>query len=285
MTLNLTLVIPTRDRPAQLAGCLAALVPQLRAGDELLVVDSASRVPVAADVPVLRLERPGASRARNAGWRTATGEVVAFVDDDVRVAAGWRDAVAGAIEGVAFACGRVAVPPAQRGVERPVAVTPDVPPTRLDRHSPDLLGVSANLLVRREVLHQVGGFDERLGPGTWFCAAEDVELLDRLVLAGHVGCYSPALLAHHEQWRDRRALLRLDWGYGKGAGARAVWNGGPRGRRLARTALWSHGLAPVAGDVRRRYGFGVATSLTRTAGTVAGLAVAGLTGATRRRGP
>lgn len=276
--MTLTVVIPTRDRPAHLAGCIAALRPQLRENDELLVVDSASRVPVTSDARVLRLEQAGASRARNAGWQAASGSVVAFLDDDVRVAAGWRDALDGALAAVDFACGRVAVPPAQAGIERPVAITPDVPETLLDRHSREVLGVSANLVVRRDVLARVGGFDGRLGPGTWFCAAEDVELLDRLVLAGHLGRYAPALLAHHEQWRDRRALLRLDWGYGKGAGARAVWNGGPRGRRIARAALWEHGLRPVPGDLRRVYGFGVASSLTRTAGTLAGLVVA----ATRR---
>lgn len=278
--MSLTVIVPTRDRPAQLRGCLAALAPQLRPQDELLVVDSASRTPVTCGAQVLRLELPGASRARNAGWRAASRALVAFLDDDVRVAPGWRDAVDPAVAGVAFACGRVAVPAAQLGVERPVALTPDVPETLLDRHSPQVLGVSANLVVRKDVLAGVGGFDERLGPGTWFCAAEDVELLDRLLVAGHVGRYAPGLLAHHEQWRERRELLRLDWGYGKGAGARAVWNGGPRGRRLARAALWDQGLAPVPGDVRRGYGFGVATSLTRTAGTVAGLVVAG---ARRRR--
>lgn len=272
--MTLTVVVPTRDRPGQLAGCLAALRPQLRLNDEVLVVDSASRTPVTADARVLRLERAGASRARNAGWQAASGTIVAFLDDDVRVAPGWRDTVDAALDDVDFACGRVAVPPAQVGVERPVAVTPDVPEILLGRHSPDLLGVSANLVVRRELLSLVGGFDERLGPGTWFCAAEDVELLDRLVLAGYLGRYAPTLLAHHEQWRDRPALLRLDWGYGKGAGARAVWNGGLRGRRIARAALWQQGLQPVAGDLRQGYGFGVATSLTRTAGTLAGLLVA-----------
>lgn len=269
--MRLSVVVPTRDRPAHLAACLEALRPQLRADDELLVVDSASRVRMRG---ALRVDAPGASRARNAGWRAATSGLVAFLDDDVRVAPGWRDAVGAAVEGVDFACGRVAVPPSQAGVERPVAVTPDVPETLLDSTSQEVLGVSANLVVRREVLAAVGGFDERLGPGTWFCAAEDVELLDRLLADGHVGRYAPALLAHHEQWRDRRALLRLDWGYGKGAGARAVLAGGARGRRLARAALWEQGLRPVPGDVRRRYGFGVATGVTRAAGTVVGLAFA-----------
>ena len=267
--MSLTVVVPTRDRPGLLAGCLAALRPQLRPDDELLVVDSASRTPVDG---ALRVEVPGTSRARNAGWRAARHDVVAFLDDDVRVAAGWRDAVEPALQGVDLACGRVAVPPEQAGAERPVAVTPDVPERLLT--ADDVVGVSANLVVRRAALAAVGGFDERLGPGTWFAAAEDLELLDRLLAAGRTGRYAPSLLAHHEQWRDRRDLLRLDWGYGKGAGARAAWRGGARGRRLAREALWEQGLRPVPGDLRRGYQYGVATGLTRTAGALAGLAVA-----------
>lgn len=268
--MRVSVVVPTRDRPELLAGCLAALRPQLLPDDELVVVDSAGRRPVEG-ADVLRLAIPGASRARNAGWRAARGDVVAFLDDDVRVAPGWRAALPEALDGVDFACGRVAVPPAQEGVERPVAVTPALPETMLDPRSTQVLGVSANLVVRRDVLDGVGGFDDRLGPGTWLAAAEDVELLDRLLAAGHRGRYAPSLLAFHEQWRDRRALLRLDWGYGKGAGARAVWAGGARGRRLAREALWEQGLRPLPGDLRAGYQYGVLTALVRTAGAVTGL--------------
>ncbi len=269
--MRLSVVVPTRDRPRLLAGCLAALLPQLRADDELLVVDSASQMPVAG--AAVRCTAPGASRARNAGWQAATGEAVAFLDDDVRVEPGWRDAVEPALDGVDVACGRVQVPPEQAGVERPVAVTPDVAETLLTAGGP-VLGVSANLVVRRTALDVHGGFDERLGPGTWFAAAEDVELLDRLLREGCTGRYAPSLSASHVQWRGRRALLRLDWGYGKGAGARAVWAGGAYGRRLARQALWQDALRPVAGDALAGYQFGVATGLVRASGTVAGLVVA-----------
>lgn len=277
----IAVVVPTRDRPEQLGACLDAVLAQLGREDEVVVADSASRRPVTVPqgVRVVRAEVAGASLARNLGWRSTGRPVVAFLDDDVRVAPGWRDALDGALDGVEFVCGRVMVPPEQAGVDRPVAVTPDVPETRIDRSSPDVLGVSANLAVRRDVLERCGGFDERLGPGTWFAAAEDLELLDRLVLAGCVGRYAPAVLAHHEQWRDRRALLALDWGYGKGAGGRAVLarrRERPRGQRLLRDALWERGLRPVGKDLRGGYQFGVASSLTRTAGTMAGVAAASL---------
>ncbi|MDP9181294.1 MAG: glycosyltransferase, partial [Actinomycetota bacterium] len=69
-----SVVVPTRDRPGFLRSCLAAITPLLGPGDELVVVDSASadRAAVAAEVTppavLVRVERPGASRARNAGW-------------------------------------------------------------------------------------------------------------------------------------------------------------------------------------------------------------------------
>jgi GT2 family glycosyltransferase len=156
------------------------------------------------------------------------------------------------------------------GVERPVAVTPDVPEQLLDATS-TLRGVSANLAVRRTALESVGGFDERLGPGTWSRAAEDLELLDRLLRAGHPGRYAPGVLAFHDQWRGRRQLLRLDFGYGVGAGARAAWAGGPQGRVLLREALWHNGIRTIGGDLRHGYQFGVATALVRTTGTAVGV--------------
>ncbi len=267
--MTLAVVVPTRDRPTHLTSCLAALAGELLPGDELVVVDSASVVPVACAARVLRAERPGASAARNLGWQATHAAVIAFVDDDVQVAAGWRAALETALVGVDLVCGRVSVPPHQEGAERPVAVTPDVPEQLLGT---DLRGVSANLAVRRSVLEAVGGFDERLGPGTWARAGEDLELQDRILAAGHLGRYAPSVLAHHDQWRSRRELLRLDVGYGIGAGARAAWARGPRGRQLLREALWDNGISTIGGDLRRGYQFGVATALARAAGAVVGAA-------------
>lgn len=261
----IAVVVPTRDRPAHLASCLAALHAELQEGDELVVVDSCSKQPVPE--ATVRAQRPGASLARNLGWHATSAAVVAFVDDDVQVAPGWRSALAAAIAGVDFVCGRVAVPPSQVGAERPVAVTPDVPRQPLG----DLRGVSANLAVRRTALEGCGGFDERLGPGTWSRAGEDLELQDRLLLAGYSGLYAPEVLAYHDQWRSRRELVRLDYGYGVGAGARAAWLGGEQGRSVLREALWDNGLRPVGSDLRKGYQLGVVTGLVRAAGTLVGV--------------
>lgn len=265
--MTITVVVPTRDRPVHLAACLAALRAELHADDELLVVDSFSEHPVPE--AAIRAPALGASLARNLGWQAAARDVVAFVDDDAQVATGWRSALEAALPGVDAVCGRVAVPLAQQGIERPVAVTADVPAQALSTGS-SLRGVSANLVVRRTALELVGGFDERLGPGTWSRAGEDLELQDRLLRAGLVVRYEPSVLAFHDQWRSRRELLRLDYGYGVGAGARAAWTRGPAGRAVLREGLWDNGIRPVGHDLRIGYQFGALTGLVRAAGTCVG---------------
>ena len=227
-TPRLSVVVPTRDRPERLATCLAALTDVLGPDDELVVADSASADPAAVAAVVaqyggrlVRCEQKGASRARNAGWRAARAEEVAFVDDDVVVRAGWADALVGRTgAGVGFAAGRTVAPEGHTGAA--VSVTVGQPDEVVDRSSRGAFLAANNLLVRREVLEQVGGFDERLGPGTWLEAGEDLELLDRVLEAGVTGRFVADAVAEHEQWRDPAAARRLQWAYGKGMGARVA---------------------------------------------------------------
>src|SRR5581483_9986989 len=96
----LTVVVPTRNRPDRLRTCLDALLPKLAGDDEVVVVDSASSSPASQEVAtalgvrVVVADRPGASYARNLGWRAATRPFVAFIDDDVEVLDDWADAMA-----------------------------------------------------------------------------------------------------------------------------------------------------------------------------------------------
>ena len=255
----LTVVIPTRDRAEWLARCLAALAPQAGALGGVIVVDSASRsteiepVARAHGARYLREEVAGASRARNRGWREATTPYVVFLDDDLLVRPGWADSLAGAAahHDVAFVTGRVALP---EGSSDPTgfALIDHGEPRMLDAQTCGVLGGTANLLVSRDALAAVGGFDERLGPGRWLSAGEDLDLLDRLVERGLTGWYEPAAVVDCEQWREGAERSKLAWAYGKGMGARFA----SMARRSPRRALgrWNEllrlgGLATV---LRRR---------------------------------
>jgi hypothetical protein len=86
---RVSVVVATRNRPAELTACLGALRARAGAAREIVVCDSASDdrgaiegIVSGAGAVLVRCERPGLSVARNAGAERATGEVVAFLDDD-----------------------------------------------------------------------------------------------------------------------------------------------------------------------------------------------------------
>lgn len=260
---TVSVVVPTRDRPEQLSRCVASVRAALRAGDELIVVDSASvraDAVLAAAEPhadrVLRVERPGVDRARNVGWRAARHDVVLFTDDDVVVDPGWAEgfaAAAAAHPEAGFLTGRIEVPPGEPYPRREIALKRETEPQVFDRASVVNLGHGASMASRRPVLEHVGGWDEALGSGGHFRSAPEVDLFDRILAAGYLGYYVPAALAFHEQWRDMDQIERLDFGYGIGNGARIaklMRSDRARARRVAANAFWHWGLATALAQWR-----------------------------------
>ena len=84
-----SVVICTRDRPGELARCLASLPIQTRVPDQVIVVDNASsdgrthEVVVKAEAIYVREDWSGLGFARNAGVRAASGHIIVYTDDDV----------------------------------------------------------------------------------------------------------------------------------------------------------------------------------------------------------
>src|SRR5205085_1111245 len=237
------------DRPDMLARCVASVLAAAGPDDEVIVVDSASTPPVQVDgARVIRCAQPGVNRARNAGWRAAAHALVAYVDDDVIVDAGWADAfarAAAAHPNHAFFSGRVAALTTAGNGHGNVAVKDDGAPAVLDAASRGDLGHGASLLVRGEALAAVRGWDESMGAGARFQSGPETDLYDRLFAAGFSGRYEPSAVAHHDQWRSPAELVRLDWRYGFGNGARIaklVRTNRGRARRVAAEAAWGWGL-------------------------------------------
>jgi glycosyltransferase involved in cell wall biosynthesis len=169
LSLRISVVIPTYRRTVLLRRCLNALLAQRfdRSTFEIVVVDDARSAVTQSSIqayarrlhdrPVIRYFHPpygarGPAAARNAGWRAAVGEIVAFTDDDAVPAQDWlSEGVATMANGVAATWGRILVP-----------LPPN--PTDWERNTAKLEGaefVTANCFVRREVLAAAGGFDER----------------------------------------------------------------------------------------------------------------------------
>ena len=284
----ISIVIATRDRPEHLDRCLTRLRAVVRPEDEIVVVDSASRGDAtsrtarAHGATLVTMPVPGASRARNAGWRAARHDRVAFVDDDVLPHPDWAEAMAAALArgDAAFVTGWIGVPPGQEDVPGPLPLMIEPSPRALTAESGGAFGAGANWGAHRDALARVGGFDDRLGPGRWWAAAEDVDLYDRLVISGLTGQYDPTVRIDHDMWRGRRERLRLHWRYGKGMGGRlsklAVLDR-QRYRRELRDALWTYGTRSLMRELGDRWWGGAACTVLRLTATVVGLLVGRVT--------
>jgi GT2 family glycosyltransferase len=274
---GVTVVVCSRDRAAFLRAALAAVTASLRPQDELVVVDSASTdtevavVAAQSGARVLRAAAPGLGRARNVGWRAASRPLVAFTDDDCAPNADWTAQVEAAFadDTVGYAFGQVV---GGEGAGEPLSLADSTVARRVEPHErADGLGHGANMSCRRAALADVDGFDDELGAGARFPAAEDTDLVLRLQRAGWAGVFRPESIVAHHQWRDRLPALRIMYRYGVGAGAVAAksWRLGAGSGRL-RAEVWDEGLRMSARHLRAGYQFGAAACVLRAVGSTVG---------------
>lgn len=100
--LLVSVIIPTRSRPAFVREAIASVQAQSHARWELIVIDDGSEDETSATlaaidddrVRCLRTEGLGSAGARNAGLELAGGEAIAYLDDDNIMLPGWLAAVA-----------------------------------------------------------------------------------------------------------------------------------------------------------------------------------------------
>jgi GT2 family glycosyltransferase len=178
---------------------------------------------------------PGLSRARNLGASLATGEVLAFTDDDVVAEPGWARslALAVAVAGNDVATGLILPAqldtPAQiwcqragghgKGfVERTYSLgEPGMP--ALFPYQLGAYGSGANLAVRRDSFERLGGFDPRLGAGTPSRGGEELDLFLRALRAGMSLRYTPAAVVRHHDVRTSTEFAAQRHAYGVGLAA------------------------------------------------------------------
>jgi glycosyltransferase involved in cell wall biosynthesis len=198
--MDVSVVIPTRDRPELLALTLRTALSQEHVNAELIVVDDGSESGTATLVRQLADSRirllpntgpPGVSGARNRGIAAANGRWIAFLDDDdlwapnklaMQIAAatennaGWVYAGDVTVDADLRVCSGAPPPP------------PDEVVADLRRHNAVPAGAS-NVAVRREVLERVGDFDTALR------TSEDWDMWLRLAATGLPACVRRPLVA------------------------------------------------------------------------------------------
>jgi GT2 family glycosyltransferase len=221
----ISVVVPTKGRVRSLERCLAALhasdyerdrfevvVANDRGMEEVeaLVGSFADRV----NASTTRPKRAGPSAARNAGAAAASGAFVAFTDDDCEPEAGWLAALERSLEANpgAAAGGTVqnGVPENLGAVVTQAVVDALHTAFNRDRGAPRFFA-SSNVAFPAEAFRALGGFDEDAR------YAEDRELCERWVDAGHRFASAPDAVVVHMRTLGLREFMGQHYGYGRGA--------------------------------------------------------------------
>ncbi len=240
---SLSVVICTKDRAVRLTRLLDSLVeaerdPTFRAV-EIVVVDNASVDHTTRDAvagfPGMRYvfeARTGLNFARNAALAAATGDLIAFLDDDVVIDRWWQRGLAEAWRSRPDAGGFT-------GLVLPFRLDTDAQQLfesrggfgrgfrrleyRSERHDNPLfpagsgsLGAGCNMAFDRELLISLGGFDEALDTGAPLPGGGDLDIFYRVLRAGRVMVYEPRYAVFHEHRETIPQLQRQYWSWGLG---------------------------------------------------------------------
>jgi GT2 family glycosyltransferase len=242
---RISVVVCTHNGAKTLPFCLRGLSELEYPDFEVIVVDDGStdasaEIAKAFGVTVISTENHGLASARNLGLRFATGEIVAYLDDDASPDAHWLHYLTlGFQDGGYAAVGGPNLPPPDAGALGGCVADAPGGPTHVlvsDREAEHIPG--CNMAFRKKALEDLGGFDPRFR-----VAGDDVDICWRLSAAGELLGFSPAAFVWHRPrdsirayWRQQRgygraeALLERKWPEKYDAGRGARWSGRLYGR-------------------------------------------------------
>ncbi len=206
----ISVAIPTCNRPNDVAQCLASLARVRYPRWEVLIIDQSDGHEtelLAAEwgaliprIVYLPLNQKNLSAARNLAMEKATGEVLAFIDDDCTVAPDWLDNISDVFEEQPRA--KLIFGEVEAGEHDHTAAfvtTAKLRHTGLLHGSlgaTRLSGIGASMCLRLGST-QHAPFDLHLGAGSQFRAGEERDYAFRLLAAGGTVAQSPQIVVTH----------------------------------------------------------------------------------------
>src|SRR5579883_2283535 len=219
---ELTFVVPLYEAQETIARALECILAQRGAPSfEVLVIDDGSRdasLEKAREVAmrdprirVLAKENGGEASALNVGFKEARGKLIAIVEADVELDAGWLETLLRVLEtdqGAIAAGGYLETPREDPWIARLAGYEVERKFATKPREAKHL--TSANVLYRREAWELAGPFDERL-----VNASLDSVFNGKLVKAGKRLVYEPAARCRHHYKTTLTGYLRRQWSYAR----------------------------------------------------------------------
>ncbi len=251
---RVSVVVCTHNGARTLPQCLDAVHCLSYPDFELIVVDDGSSdgsadIALAHGAILVEIEHRGLSAARNAGTERASGEIVAFLDDDAFPDQDWLHYVAAQLQANGHGgIGGPNIPPEDDSlIADCVAAAPGGPIHVLisDREAEHVPG--CNMAFRKSALEEIGGFDERFR-----VAGDDVDVCWRLQESGRTLGFSAGAVVMHRRRDSIRRYLKQQYGYGKAeALLERKW---PSRYNRAGSSRWSGRIyeQPAASSSRRR---------------------------------
>lgn len=214
---RISVVVCTYNGARVIRDCMEGLMRLEYPDFEVIVVSDGSTdqtAQIVSEYPfrLISTENHGLSSARNTGMLAATGEIVAYTDDDARPDPHWLQYLAHSFKKYGFAgVGGPNIAPAGDGlVADCVANAPGGPVHVLlsDRVAEHIPG--CNMAFRHDVLQEVGGCDP-----LFRVAGDDVDLCWRVQQAGGTIGFHPAALVWHHRRNSVKTYWKQQQGYGK----------------------------------------------------------------------
>jgi GT2 family glycosyltransferase len=216
----ISVVVCSYNGERTIRDCFEGLLKLEYPNFEVIVVDDGSTDATAAitreyGFRLISTENRGLSSARNTGLEAATGESVAYIDDDARPDPHWLTYLATTFMSTKHAGvgGPNIAPPGDGPIADCVANAPGNPVHVLlsDREAEHIPG--CNMAFRKACLEAIGGFDAQFR-----VAGDDVDVCWRLQQRGWSLGFSPAAMVRHHRRNSVRAYWRQQWGYGQAEG-------------------------------------------------------------------
>lgn len=225
---KVSVIVPVKNGGAKIQGLLDSLmqVDYPKEKLEIIVVDGNSsddtrEVVSRYEVKLLTEEKRGINGARNTGVKHSEGDIVVFTDSDCVVPKYWIKKIVEDFQDSKVGCvgGNVegyyddflsrysdeSIIPVMRRFGRREVLDTIKPPL----HYP----AGCNMAVRREIIEEVGLFDEKIMYGF-----DEDELVERICRKGHEMVLDPDILVKHKHRSTLPELLKQNFRYGRGIG-------------------------------------------------------------------
>ena len=214
---RVSVVVCTYNGARAIRDCLDGLSRLDYPDYEVIVVDDGSTDATGViarqyDCRLIQTENRGLANARNTGLAAATGEIIAYLDDDAYPDPDWLTYLAATFlrTGYAGVGGPNIAPPGDGPIAECVARAPGGPVHVLvtDREAEHIPG--CNMGFRKSCLEAIDGFDPQFRT-----AGDDVDVCWRLQERGWTLGFHPAAMVWHHRRNSLRTYWRQQIGYGR----------------------------------------------------------------------